>query len=71
MKYILVACLGVFIFSSCEKCVTCSYSVPNKKPYSSSYCSKRSKDLTAFKKSVSDEAQRYGTSAECIDKEKK
>jgi hypothetical protein len=67
-KLILFFVIGVILFTSCEKCVTCSYAAPGLKPYSSDYCSKRSKDIDAFKKSVSDEAQRYGTSSECIDK---
>jgi hypothetical protein len=68
MKLILALAISSILFSSCEKCVTCNYAAPGLKPYSSDYCSKRSKDIDAFKKSVSDEAQRYGTSAECIDK---
>ena len=58
------------LLTSCEKCVTCNYAAPGLKPYSADYCSKRTKDIDAFKKSVSDEAQRYGTSAECTDKNK-
>lgn len=72
MKYLkLVFAFGICImlFSSCEKCVTCSYAAPGFNPYSGDYCSKRSKDIDAFKKSVSDDAQRYGTTASCVDKD--
>lgn len=68
IKLIFGLAICTLLFSSCEKCVSCSYAAIGLKPYSSDYCSKRSKDIDAFKKSVSDEAQRYGTSAECIDK---
>jgi hypothetical protein len=70
VKLILVFGISSLLFSSCEKCVTCSYAAPGFKPYSGNYCSKRTKDIDAFKKSVSEDAQRYGTSAECIDKDK-
>ncbi len=62
--------LGFTLFSSCKKCVTCSYSAPGIKPYTGDYCSKKSKDITTFKKLVSDDAQRYGTTAQCVDKDK-
>jgi len=68
MKLLLALAISTFLFSSCEKCVTCNYAAPGFKPYSADYCSKRSKDIDAFKKAVSDEAQQYGTSAECLDK---
>ena len=61
--------ISALLFSSCEKCVTCSYNAIGVAPYSADYCSKRTKDIDAFKKSVSDDAQGYGTSAECIDKD--
>ena len=69
LKLMVVLACSAFLFSACEKCVTCSYAAPGYKPYSGSYCSKRSKDIDSFKKNVSDEAQRFGTSAECIDKD--
>jgi hypothetical protein len=73
MKVIkLIAVFGIIVtfFSSCEKCVSCSYQAPGYPAYSGDYCSKRTKDIDAFKKSVSTDAQRFGTSAECIDKDK-
>jgi hypothetical protein len=73
MKVIkLIVILGVssMLFSSCEKCVSCTYQAPGYPAYSGKYCSKRSKDIDAFKKSVSDEAQSKGTSSTCIDKDK-
>ncbi len=72
MKIIkLIALLGIsaMLFSSCEKCVSCSYAAPGYPAYAGSYCSKRTKDIDAFKKSVSTDAQRYGTTAQCIDKD--
>lgn len=55
-------------FASCKKCVTCSYNAPGYPPYTSDYCSKRTKDINTFKKLVSDDAQTRGSSAQCIDK---
>ena len=72
MKVIkLIAFLGIstMLFSSCEKCVTCNYAAPGYDAYTGNYCSKRTKDIDAFKKAVSDDAQRYGTTATCIDKD--
>jgi hypothetical protein len=65
---ILISAMGVLLCASCEKCVTCSYQAIGLPVYSSEYCSKRSKDIDAFKKSVSESAQIYGTSATCVDK---
>lgn len=70
LKLILAIGFSTILFSSCEKCVTCSYAAPGYPPYSGDYCSKRSVDVDAFKKAVSVDAQRYGTTAQCIDKEK-
>ena len=70
VKLVLALCISSLLLSSCEKCVTCSYDAPGYPAYTGDYCSKRSKDLDAFKKSVSDDAQRYGTSSQCIDKDK-
>jgi len=69
MKLILAFGVSALLFSSCEKCVTCNYAAPGIKTYSADYCSKRTKDIDAFKKVVSDEAQRYGTTATCLDKD--
>ena len=71
MKVIKLTILVIFssiLFSSCEKCVTCTYSAIGLPTYTGDYCSKRSKDIDAFKKSVSESAQIYGTSATCVDK---
>jgi hypothetical protein len=67
IKLILFFVIGGTLFGSCKKCVTCSYAAPGVPAYSSKYCSKRSKDIEAFKKSVSVDAQRYGTTSECVD----
>jgi hypothetical protein len=69
IKLLALSFLGAMLFASCEKCVTCSYKAIGLPPYSADYCSKRSKDIDAFKKSVSESAQVYGTSATCVDKD--
>lgn len=69
IKLILILGVSSILFSSCEKCVSCSFAAPGYPAYSGDYCSKRSKDIDAFKKSVSDDAQSKGTTATCLDKD--
>jgi hypothetical protein len=58
----LLVCIG---FSSCKKCVTCSYTPPGEAQVSEEFCSTSSTERDAFEAGQQIEAAFEGTTASC------